>query len=438
MTRLLLAIALVAGCTRKQAERRAPDATVEIKPWDGCADGDPNPWPWRSAAEGLWGEAPRLVPDFGYPQERRAPKMPDADRHLAALAAAHGQGFVDSLLICEVELYSHNGAVPSLYRYKLGDPPDRPRCGSDWDVFAPPDALLRFRFRDDYPIALFGPEDHWGFFISLPRVSLAVGDELAVKLWDRDSSNVQSSSNEFMGEARLRFDGELPLRIRTPFFTLLCNAMAPERALVEARPWLDGLDRGLATVAAWRPDENSWDFGAASRGVEIVTSDYGKQNFRYPAGFIGWDHPEIQERLARLRATVDEGDRLRRELAAALAGRAQAPAGSLRIDDELGTLRFLDPACDAKGCALRIEVGRKAKQELCRSSFSHLQWAEIDAGGRFTPLKLEQQGDAGWRACSDEAPSSERTVLRATPSDAATLLWLGGEGKAHLFQRPTR
>src|SRR5688572_3480562 len=42
-----------------------------------CGARAPAPWPLTDPALGPWGEDRGTAPDFGYTQERRAPKMPD-------------------------------------------------------------------------------------------------------------------------------------------------------------------------------------------------------------------------------------------------------------------------------------------------------------------------------------------------------------------------
>ena len=52
------------------------------------------------------------MPSFGYKQERRAPKLPDADDIFAELATRNVTELNDALLICQVELYTRNRTAP--------------------------------------------------------------------------------------------------------------------------------------------------------------------------------------------------------------------------------------------------------------------------------------------------------------------------------------
>jgi len=355
-----------------------------------CPPVDAQPWPWRSRAEGLWGEDPALPDDVGlYAQERRAPKMPDAGRRLHALPSRRASVIDDGTLICEVELYSRDGSRPVLYRYKMAAPPkSRPTCPGDWDTFAGPDALLRFRFRDEYPISLFGPEDHWGFFVSVPRVALRSGDDVALRIWDRDAgtwltgAKPDSRRNDYMGEARLVFDGKLPMVFRSDYFLARCNVMERRQAEAQARPFLQRLGRELAAAEGWRPDANRYDFG---EGLMLSTRD---DSLRDAAGFVGWSDARIVDGLSRARAAaVTRADR-RRELAQALASQARPIVAGAVVETDKGALRVGAVECAGDACTLALEVPAALRRALCeRASF---RLAVIVGDGRFVSAKLDE------------------------------------------------
>ncbi len=410
---------------------------VEI-PWDGCTQYDPNPWPWREHE--VWGE-PAGVPSWGYEQERRAPKMPDADRYLHSIGASQVRAVEDGLLICEVELYTHDGSHPTWYRYKLGSRISHIRCNSDWDTFAPPDALLRFRFRDDYPIALFGPEDHWGFFISIPRVTLRAGDPIALKIWDRDggsmatSANPESKRNEYMGQGKLTFNGKLPFTIDGDFFRARCNMLPRAAAQARARPWIERLEGALKAAESWRPSPDRWSFGE-NEHASSMTSDYGQENFRYPAGFVGWDDEAIKSRIPRAEAIGAADDRKKDQLTATLIAKSPLPAGTKTLPGNRGPMKILSAGCDESRCALEIEVGPRAAKELCHGGPSDgVSLAVVDEQSQFNPLKLERRDGEEWTDCMD-ATFTARARLRGTIPAGSKLLWLGGVGKALIFRAP--
>jgi hypothetical protein len=442
----LLAFFSLQGCFGGCDDPPAPAK----KALDPCGDHDPAPWPWRPAAQGMWGEDPKVAPDFCYPQERRAPKMPDAGDHLHRLEARSGATLADATLICEIEIYSRHGAAPSFYRYKLGAPPEtRPTCSEDWDTFNAPDALVRLRLRDEYPISLFGPEDHWGFFVSVPRISLAPGDKIALKLWDRDSNDVYSAVEdaydaEFMGAAELTWDGKLPIWLRAPFFTATCNAMTSEQALAAARPKLDGLETEIRKAEGWRPDPNVWGFGAnpfvsaAEENFEILIDG----NFRYPAGFVGWDHPEIQRRLVRRKDVLAKEPLLRRELVASLRDKAAGVSRDKPFNTPGGKLRIGEIACAEGDCTVAMVAEPSMERELCRPDPQQprMALAAVDPDGKFNPVRIERQVAPGtYVACASAAPSEDQEIpLRATLSAKASLLWLGGAGEANVVALPAK
>ena len=153
---------------------------------------------------GEWGEDLDKAPDFGYPQERRAPKLPANRQRFWATPPLTVERIDDALLICHVQV-SHE---------------------QPWDVFAGPDTLLQFTFRDEHLIGLWGPEDHWDFFVSIPRIALARGDSLGVKMWDRDLRSM-----DWIGEGHIAFDGRFPMKMHGGYFEMECRAVPHARVL---------------------------------------------------------------------------------------------------------------------------------------------------------------------------------------------------------------
>jgi len=439
LVRLFVLVSLC-GCigSCKKFQKSHPQQAEPQSAEDACTGRDLSPWPWRSLEQGKWGEDPRLVPDFGYRQERRAPKMPDAGRYLSALGAATKTALADALLICHVETYPRIGSAPFWYKYKLGQPnPNRRICQTDWDPLNGPDVLLRFRFRDEYPISLFGPEDHWGFFISIPRVRLGIGEQLAVKLWDRDFAD-DDEHGQYMGEAQLRFDGTLPFLLRSEFFTMRCSAMDSERALAAAQGNLEALDRSLSQALAWHPDPGSWNLGA-NLDAEHAKSEYGSGIFRYAAGFLGWDHPEIQRRLKLYDEIVRRDQQSRRELASALLRQAAPALGAKLASAGLGTLQVTSAECTVKGCTAELRAENALLKELCASVSSGRRAliAGIDAQGSFSNVNLEFPDEGKWQSCHALRLPGEVSTVRATLQSGAVLLWLAlGKEKAIALRLP--
>jgi hypothetical protein len=409
------------------------------KPADPCSKVDSNPWPWRSETEGKWGEDPRLVPDFSYAQERRAPKMPAAERYLNELPAAQVPALADALLICLVEVYSHNQQEPAFYSYKL-EPPnkDRARCPADWDTLNAPDALLRLRFGDEYPISLFGPEDHWGFYISVPHIHLAQGQELAVKLWDRDAGE-EVHGAEYIGESRLRFDGSLPFTFHSEYFAMRCNAIPSEQALARAGWWLQKTDEALKQARDFRPQPDLWDFGS-NDAAGAISRSYGSASLRYGAGFVGWDHPDIQSRLKQWREIVEKDESSRQALAAKLYSQAPPVLGKHRID-AAREISITSADCHEDHCQLQAEVKSALAKELCRPASSlGGNLAGLDERGHFSAAEPELLRQGTWQRCgeteAEAEPPGSLTRVRLTLKKAPRLLWIKGTASALYLKLP--
>jgi hypothetical protein len=373
------------------------------------------------------------VPGFVYRQESRAPKMPSADRYLAGLGRRRVKSLDDALLICDVELYTHNHSVPAFYRYKMGRPDSaRPQCLGDWDTFAPPDALLRFRFRDEYPISLFGPEDHWGFFVSIPRIKLAVGDALALKIWDRDSGTAESGNmnpkrDEYMGEANVTFDGNLPIVLKSWYFLARCNAMSNPRA--GAKSWLDASDRLLKQAANWRPRAELYNFGR-NESLNRLTENYLPGNLRYPAGFLGWDAPEIVSRLQRVREIGEAEDEKRRALVVEL--RRRSPL--VKPGTDLAGAKVVRFACESGECTLEVE----GATSLCDLRAS-VQVAGVNDEGDFQTPQVMREVDGEWRDCAELQRANAkvqrgRARMRIRFRESPVLIWAGRSGSAKIYK----
>lgn len=429
-----------------------PPPPVPLSTAVPCGAKAPPPWPRTNPDLGQWGEELRTAPDFGYEQERRAPKMPDAGSYLARTPARTAPKLEDALLICHVEVYTRDGDRPAFYRYKLARPDaGRPRCLGDWDFFAPPDVLLHFRLRGEHPIALFGPEDHWGFFISVPRVRLAAGDLLEVKLFDRDSAGDRAGASEdgadYIGYASTTLTGRWPVRLHGPYFTMACNAMSSDQALASARRWLGALDGTLNTLAARRPDPRQWDFGGPGSWVERGESSFGEGNFRYAAGFLGWNHPAILERRARVKQITEvDWPRKRAEAARRLAKSAPPPGKAMPLGGRRGTLRATGVVCQGSSCTVTLEISGASGPGL--SADSKVAAAGIDAEGIFhgASLVLEEEAEAapgggaatggsaapgGGAATGKGAPAAKARSFRVELPASALVLWISSPAGVH-------
>lgn len=391
-------------------------------------------WPLRDPRLGAWGEEAARVPSFALRQESRAPKLPDADQHFAqAPTGAAGPFGPGSLLICLAEIYPADRAAPALYRYKLGAPdPSRALRAADWDSLNAPDARVSLRLRGEHPITLYGPEDHWGFYLSVPHIQLQAGDAIEVRLWDRDSA-----SDEFIGEARARFDGALPITLRAPYFALQCRVMPAAQVLRAAAPLLSAVDQRLAQAAAWRPDAQRWELGRILT-LELLQRNWVSPNLRYLAGFLGWESPSMRERLGRVAALEAQQQRLRRDLVAELRQRAPGPratvalgARTLRVTP-LGPARAAGSAGVAPGpcaaaaeCVVELSTAAPAG-DLCAA----LQLAGLRDDGAFLPAPALDAASA--EPCQRAEASAQRLQVRVPAG--ASLLWVGRDYRGQVLR----
>jgi hypothetical protein len=169
------------------------------------------------------------------------------------------------------------------------------RGGGDWDSLNGPDTRFRFRFGNREPVELWGPEDHWEMFITLPRVTLARGENIRVDVWDRDAT-----TQEYISGFDTTFNGRFPLYLEWPWVRLECVAWTSAQAHQRAKPLLEKVDAALATIDGATPSLERYDLGRPHE-IDALKSPWFSPNLRYLAGHLGWDAPEVQARLERLR-----------------------------------------------------------------------------------------------------------------------------------------
>jgi len=353
---------------------------------------------------GPWGEDPAVVPDYAPPEERRAPKLYDNTRIYRGLPARDAAELDDALLVCHA------------------------RFTGSWDFFGAPDVTLRFVLGKQPAVKLWGPEDHYDFYVSIPRIHLRNGDRVEVTAWDRDVTKV-----EYIGVGRGRFDGHLPLTVTGRWFTIDCNAVEMEEALELARPHLDRIDERIGTLEAARPDAAAWDYGRPGNDGAIKGRFY-VGTMRYAAGAIGWDHPEVRARVERLAAAEAAWNARRQPIAAALvAGRR--PRGEA-VDAYGARFTVEQWVCGQKArpfvaatpsseCAIVVAVTAPAERPLeCnRMQLGHIAVGVVDRHGDF---------HTAWPVCPAAEVSSGKLVFAVARGDLSGL-WLSDGKQATLL-----
>jgi hypothetical protein len=348
---------------------------------------------------GPWGEDPSVVPDYAPAEERRAPKLYDNTRIYRGLPSRDAEHLDDALLVCHAMF-----------------------TGS-WDFFGAPDVTLRFVLGKQPAVKLWGPEDHYDFYVSIPRIHLKSGDRVEVTAWDRDVTKV-----EYIGVGHGRYDGHLPLTVTGKWFTIDCNAVEMEEALLLARPHLDRIDERIGTLEAARPDGAAWDYGRPNDDGAIKGRFY-VGTMRYAAGAIGWDHPEVRARVERLAAAEAAWNERRQSVATALvAGRrprgeaVEAYGARFTVEQWVcgQKARPLLAGTPSSDCAIVVAVTAPPERPLeCdRVRLGHVAVGVVDRRGDF---------HAAWPVCPAAEVSSGKLVFAVARGDLAGLWFSDGK-----------
>jgi len=348
---------------------------------------------------GPWGEDPREVPDFAPTEERRAPKIPAADELWPRLQAAQTwQRIEHALLVCHLEIgRPERGLARGLTAAMSLGRSELERA----------DATIRLQIGGQPAIVLFGPAKHDASYVSIPNLSIKQGDRLTLGITDR-----RLLGDRALGRATVAWNGASPLSFVTPKWIAACVLVERKEALRLAQPWLASVDRQLDQIAAARVDRGQPELGRPSRVYAQLRGRFkalgtGEGNFRYAAGFLGWDAPEIQSRLERLRlaqarfeaGAAQEVQTLSNEL-------VPAP---LTIDGLRVSLLSTAPGV----AQIRIEAEAELGCAALLATIASLQL--IDDRGRFVAA-MPTLTDAAGRRCAhgDSAGAALRSPLRGS------------------------
>jgi hypothetical protein len=247
-------------------------------------------------------------------------------------------------------------------------------------------------------------------YVSLPRVSIRRGDFVWVDVYDRDLSG-----RETIGRAYTTFDGNFPLLVNGRYVRMDCRALTQEQARAFAEPYRADIDGALLRLEQSTAfDVTQPDFGAP-REISALKETLGKRmNFRYYAGHLGWDDPQVQARLDRF-ARAEEGWRSRARTA--LARRATelpAPPVWIRVGSE-------EARVTPVGDSLAIEIRPPRR---CQMRNDGIQDPGDLVVGRVLPTELRV--DAATLRCSEA--SDGRYRLDHVRDQPLVQLWgAGGE-----------
>jgi hypothetical protein len=333
------------------------------------------------AKVGPWGEDPSKVPPFAPTEERRAPKVPAGDKLWKEFQTdRERERYEDSLMVCLVEIGPHidkaGRVMGDIATLGLGE-------------LANADATLRFKFRKEPTIVLWGPRKHNAFYISVPAVAIARGDKLELSMVDRGLFG-----NKPLGHASLIWDAHSPFELTNDKWVARCTLLDPEETMARAKPWIESVDRLMAEVLGAKVDPSQNNFGRPGEAISQLQGRFRdlfthEGNFRYAAGFLGWTHPEIQSRLVAFKKAMDDFDGEAAKVVASLL--AEAPRGPITFEGRSLQL-------SKKGGAILVKVG---DGENC-AAFADLLGAAslIDDKGYFLHTNAKLVGKNG--KCEEE------------------------------------
>jgi hypothetical protein len=406
----------------------------------GCRERSGGAPPANAVEKDDWGEDAALVPDFILPQERRAPKMPDAEKRWKELASPTEVGKLDGLLICKVEVAAKYD--PSYFPWGSGHPPIEKRgdgtvtpSGGDWDSLNGPDTLFRFRFGDARPIQLWGPEDHWQMFISIPRLTVERGAPVRIDVWDRDVT-----TREYISTVETSFAGKFPWRMEAKYLRFDCRALDEARARELARPWREKLEAAIARIEAARPDPAPLDFGTPVELDELQDNWRwrGGAIFRYYAGYLGWEDPEVHALL--LRYSTAQGAWHGRLQATLEAIAADSPRPGQWGDSGDGwSLRVARVRCEEGGECVAVET--RGASPSCKAVDASgparlgnlgVYWVTSDGTAE---LAYAKQLDAQGHAVDCDGRPAHRFLLTIVPEHLALIRLQGGSAPRFLRAR---
>jgi hypothetical protein len=190
-----------------------------------------------------------------------------------------------------------------------------------------------------------------------------------------------------------------------------------------ARTWLAPLDDKLRHLEDWKPDPTAWDFGEAGTSLDLGKFSFGKGNFRYVAGFLGWDHPTVLDRRAKVeRITEVDWPKKRSEAAKLMARSAPPPGKPMSLGGANGTLRATGVVCDQGSCTVALEhSGGKTRPS---SPEWKVEMATVSDKGVFETAAMVPEGEI------PEKPGAA-TSYRVTVGSNALVLWIKSGASVH-------
>jgi hypothetical protein len=144
------------------------------------------------------------------------------------------------------------------------------------------------------PVYVRGPEDRSSAVISVPAVSLGVGQKLKVVIEDRDVTE-----NEFIARGHVDYAGKLPVRINLEDVQVECRAVDRKTAEARAKPALAKAAHAMTAVERAVPDLAQSGLGAPDAQRWDVTARIDEA-----AAWVGDDDANVRALVAQLEAAM--------------------------------------------------------------------------------------------------------------------------------------
>ena len=243
-----------------------------------------------------------------------------------------------------------------------------------------PDLLLHF-WQDELRVDAFGPDDHARATIGAASVHLQEGEDVRLTLRDRGLLRAVE-----VDTLVATYDGELPMELAGDHSRAVCRKVPDvlvATRLDESNERADALLDELGLLPA-DPDRSGALEDKRNEARSAVMSS---------AGLVGWDHPAVTERTARIALEEAAFDRR-----VATEARRRATGSEVLVDGERVAAK--SPQCSWIGCTLRVH-GEGVPLDAT--------W--MDAAGQTGGFR-QRSAETGWTLVASvdgEAPYTVRT-----------------------------
>ncbi len=248
-----------------------------------------------------------------------------------------------------------------------------------WDStgFEAADLLIQFTVGEFWEVSLFGPEDTNRVFFSLARVKLDRGEALSVRLYDRELVG----DHERIGDARVVFDGTLPIQMIGPKFRIACKASSPEDLKTLLDQALGKIDQKAPSVQMRiKADARSLDWGYVSGPLPKA-----QEAVEDAAALVGWEHPEVQRRVVAHNVLLDIWSKELKTAAERIAATTPTEGTRTLVVGSWGkaSLKLLGARCTTSQCDAELEITPQKGSAIRPHFLRALSFDFVVPGGQY-------------------------------------------------------